>query len=131
MRYTGSDSLWRRIGGVISRYVSRETKNSIDMYEAVDHNIDDWNVTESEEDEARELLLRHEQEEIEVHFFPMPVVTRTPDPNTYLWNQRSVNTVKDDMLEVIVNGHLTLAFLDTGCTSCVIRFEKAVEMGLL
>lgn len=85
-------------------------------------------MTESEEDEARELHPRHENE---VQFFPVPVVTRTLDPNTHLWNQRSVNTVEDDMLEVVVNGHHTFAFLDTGCTSCVISFEKASEMGLL
>lgn len=83
-------------------------------------------MTESEE--ARDLFHRHENE---VYFFPVPAVTRTLDPNTYLWNQRSVNTMTHDMLEVIVNGHHTLAFLDTGCTSCVIRFEKAKEMGLL
>ncbi|KAK3871501.1 hypothetical protein Pcinc_023356 [Petrolisthes cinctipes] len=39
--------------------------------------------------------------------------------------------VANNLLELYVLGHETIAYVDNGCTSCFVRYETAQELGIL
>lgn len=67
----------------------------------------------------------------ELRLYPHPNLTKASDPSHQLSSLHPVQMIDAHLLHVTIRGVDTVMYVDNGCTSCFIRYERAQQLGIL
>lgn len=67
----------------------------------------------------------------DLYLSPEPKFRFSSSPGLHSSTSQYVEMKSDNLLEVYINDMCTFMYVDSGCTSCFIQYEKAQELDIL
>lgn len=67
----------------------------------------------------------------DLYLSPEPKFRISSSPDLNFSKSQCVEMKSDNLLEVYIHGICTFMYVDSGCTSCFIQYEKAQELDIL